>query len=156
MKICDPIPQSSACQAFTLVEVLIALLLMAVVLAGVFYSYVQADRFAEWSSMSLAAQSYAAQGLEQARSAQWDSESISTNGDELPPTNSPTTPVFTETDTLDVPQTGAPLWATNNIYVTTNQASPPLRELKSVVTWTFPLTNKKFTNVAVTLRAPDE
>lgn len=140
---------------FTLVEVLIAFGLMAMVLSGVFYSYVQADRYAEWSAMSLAAQSYASQGLERARSAQWDTEAV-TNGDDLPPTNSPTTPVFTEIDTNDVPQNGAPLLVTNYIYVTTNQASPPLREIKSSVVWSFPLTKKRYTNTVVTLRAPDE
>lgn len=140
---------------FTLVEVLMAFALMAMILSGVFYSYVQANRYAEQSSMSLAAQSYAAQGLERARSAQWDSLSIS-GEDELPPTNSPTTPVFTEVDTNDVPQNGAPLLVTNYIYVITNQVSPQLRELKSTVVWTFPLTRTQFTNTVVTLRAPDE
>jgi len=141
--------------AFTLVEVLMAFALMALILSWVFYSYVQANHFAEWSSMSQAAQSYAMQGLERARSAQWDSQAT-TNGDELPPTNSPSTPVFTEVDTNDVPQNGAPLLVTNFIYVTTNQPSPPLREIRSVVVWTFPLTKKVFTNSVVTLRAPDE
>lgn len=132
-----------------------AFAIMTLVLSWVFYSYLQANHFAEWSSMSQAAQSYAMQGLERARSAQWDTQS-STNGDALPPTNNPSTPVFTEVDTNDVPQNGAPLLVTNYIYVTTNQPSPPLREIKSVVVWSFPLTKKVFTNSVVTLRAPDE
>lgn len=140
---------------FTLVEVMIAFAIMALIFSGVYCSYVQANRFAEWSSMSLAAQSYASQGLERARAAQWDTQAA-TNGDELPPTNNPSVPVLTEIDTNDVPQTGAPLLITNYIYVTTNQPSPPLREIKSVVVWTFPYTKKQFTNIAVTLRAPDE
>lgn len=152
-RIVPSVAQSSS--GFTLVEVLIAFGLMAMILSGVFYSYVQADRYAEWSSMSLAAQSYAAQGLERARSAQWDTQAA-TNGDDLPPTNNPNTPVFTEVDTNDVPQNGAPLLVTNYIYVTTNQAAPPLREIKSSVVWSFPLTKKQFTNTVVTLRAPDE
>lgn len=104
--------------------------------------------------MSLAAQSYAAEGLERARSAQWDSQAI-TNGDDLPATNA-STPVFTEVDTNDVPQNGRALLVTNYIYVTTNIISPQLREIKSSVVWTFPLTKKQFTNTVVTLRAPDE
>lgn len=155
MKICANIGRTKWPQAFTLVEVMMAFGLMALVLSWVFYAYVQSNHFAEWSSMSGAAQSYAMQGLERARSAQWDSQAA-TNGDELPPTNNPTTPVFTEVDTNDVPQNGAPLLVTNYIYVTTNQISPPLREIKSVVIWTFPLTKRVFTNTVVTLRAPDE
>ena len=58
--------------AFTLVEVLISIVLLAMVMAGVIYGYAQTNRIAEWSSMSLAAQSYALQGLEQVRSAKWD------------------------------------------------------------------------------------
>jgi type II secretory pathway pseudopilin PulG len=142
-------------EAFTLVEVMVAFALIALVMSWVCYTYVQANRFAEWSSMSQAAQSYAMQGLERARAAQWDSQAV-TNGDDLPPTNNPSTPVFTEVDTNDVPQSGTPLLVTNYIYVTTNQPSPPLREIKSIVVWTFPLTGKIFTNTVVTLRAPDE
>jgi type II secretory pathway pseudopilin PulG len=141
-------------KAFTLMEVLIALGLMVMILAGLIYSYSQADSIAEWTSMSLAAQSYASQGLERARSAQWDTEA-ETNGDQLPATNSSSPVLPPQLGTLDVPQTGAPIAVTNYIYETTNQASPPLRELKSVVVWTFPRTGKLYTNVVVTLRAPD-
>jgi type II secretory pathway pseudopilin PulG len=150
-----------ALEAFTLVEVVIAFAIMVTALSGVFYAYVQANRFAELSSMSLAAQSYAAQGLERARAAQWNYEAFPyTNGpgtgDELPPGTNASTYSFYETNTLDVPQTGAPFYITNFIYVTTNQYYPPLREIRSVVTWTFPLTKKVFTNSLVTFRAPDE
>jgi len=141
-------------KAFTLVEVLMAFTLMVVVLTGVFYAYAQANRLAQFSAMSLAAQSAASQGLEYARSAQWDMEAP-TNGDQLPATNR-TTPVLTDTNTLDVPQTGNFITITNYVYETTNEDNPPLRELRSVVVWTFPVTRKVFTNVAVTLRAPDE
>ena len=145
----------STSRAFTLVEALIAFALMVMVLSGVFYAYAQADRVAQWSAMSLAAQSCAAQGLEAARSAQWDTQ-VDTNGDQLPATNSSTPALPPQVSSLDVPQTGAPIMVTNYIYETTNQASPPLREIKSVVVWTFPLTGKQFSNTVVTLRAPDE
>ena len=140
--------------AFTLVEVLIAFALMVLVLTGVFFSYSQANRVAEFSSMSLAAQSYASQGIERLRSFQWDTQAV-TNGIALPPTNS-TTSVWTTNDLLDVPQSGTFLTLTNYNYEFTNESSPPLWELKSVVVWTFPLTHKVYTNIVVTLRAPDE
>jgi type II secretory pathway pseudopilin PulG len=141
--------------AFTLVEVLMAFGIMVMVLTGVFYAYSQANRMAQFSSMSLAAQSFASQGLERARSAQWDSQAP-TNGDQLPPTNSNIPVLPPITDILDVPQSGTGLPVTNYIYETTNEASPPLWELRSVVVWNFPLTQKSYTNIAVTLRAPDE
>jgi type II secretory pathway pseudopilin PulG len=146
---------SLASKAFTLVEVLMAFGLMVMVLTGVFYAYSQANRLAQFSAMSLAAQSFASEGLERVRSAQWDSQAP-TNGVQLPATNA-TTPILPPiTGTLDVPQNGNPLPVTNYVYETTNQASPPLWELKSVAVWTFPLTRKSCTNIVVTLRAPDE
>ena len=47
------------CTGFTLVETLIAFLVFGMVISGVLYGYVQINRMAEWSSMSLAAQSAA-------------------------------------------------------------------------------------------------
>jgi len=70
--------------AFTLVEILMAFVILALVLSGLLYGYVQANRMAEWTSMSLAAQSAASQGLEQQRSGQWNSL-------QWPPTNGPGT-----------------------------------------------------------------
>lgn len=137
-----------------------AFALMVTVLTGVFFTYSQANRVAEYSSMSMAAQSYASQGIERARSFQWDTQAV-TNGDQLPATNA-NVPVLTwpsatqPADTMDVPQTGNVLYVTNYVYETTNLANPPLRELKSVVVWTFPLTGKLYTNTVVTLRAPDQ
>jgi type II secretory pathway pseudopilin PulG len=156
LKIITKTASGRANTAFTLVEVLIAFALMVLVLTGVFYSYAEANRVAEFSEMSLAAQSYAAQGLERLRSFQWDDEAV-TNGIALPATNSATAQIMAPlTDFLDVPQSGALLYCTNYTYEFTNEASPPLWELKSVVVWKFPLTGKMYTNIDVTLRAPDE
>src|SRR5208282_3204888 len=63
-----------ACGAFTLIEVLIGFFIFGLVTSGMIYGYVQANRIAEWSSQSLAANSYASQGMEQMRSAQWSAE----------------------------------------------------------------------------------
>jgi hypothetical protein len=118
--------------------------------------------------MSLAAQSYASQGLEQARSAEWDYVRWpNTNygpgtADELgfPPsmgyTNLP--PVV---DTLDVPTTGAPIPITNfvtitDVLVSLNPANPPLRQIRSDCVWTYPLSGQVCTNTAISLRAPDQ
>jgi len=52
---------------FTIVEVVIAVLISTIVFATVIYAYVGANDRAEWSAYSLAAQSLAMQGIEQAR-----------------------------------------------------------------------------------------
>jgi prepilin-type N-terminal cleavage/methylation domain-containing protein len=146
------------CAAFTLAEVLIAMVILAMVMAGLIYGYAQVNRIAEWSSMSLAAQSMASQGMEQARAAQWNAEAFPyTNGpgttDELPPTN------YTLSGSnyaMDVPATGTPFYATNIITISTVQSNPPLRMIRSDCSWTFPLTGKIFTNTVVTYRGPDQ
>ena len=145
---------------FSLIEVLIAFLIFAMTISGLIYGYVQANRMAEWSSMSLAAQSFAQQGMEQMRSAQWNSQIYPpTNGpgtqDELPMVNG----VYqtNEVNTLDVPTTGALIPVTNFITVTTvtNSSHTLLRLIRSDVVWTMPLDGKICTNTAITLRAPD-
>src|SRR5208282_1411553 len=65
-------PKNSTRLGFTLVEVLVAFFVFGLVVSGLIFGYVQVNRLAEFSSMSLAAQSYASQGMEQAKSAQWD------------------------------------------------------------------------------------
>ena len=151
--------------AFTLVEVLISIVILALVFAGIIYGYVQANRFAEWSSMSLAAQSLASQGMEQARAAQWNSQEwpLPTNScptDQLWVSNyvgaTWTTTLTGSNYAMDIPSTGAPFYATNVITITTVQITPPLRMIRSDCIWKFPGTGKVFTNTDVTYRAPDQ
>ena len=145
-----------ACDAFTLIEVLIGFTIFGLVISGMIYGYVQANRLAEWSSQSLGAQSYALQGLEQARAAKWDTQVWPQNvgpgtGDWLGVTNLPP-----QLDTNDVPQNGAPLLLTNNVYITCISSNPPLRQIRSDVVWSFRLTGTLYTNTVITLRAPDQ
>ena len=147
--------------AFTMIEVLISAAIMAMIAAGVVYGYAQANRFAEWSSMSLAAQSYALQGLEQVRSAKWDfwTYPITDYMPVVPPnvvgaiTNFPP-----QSDIMDVPLTGSQLtncYVTNYISLKQISLSPQLREVTSKCVWTFPRTGQRFTNTVITYRAPD-
>jgi prepilin-type N-terminal cleavage/methylation domain-containing protein len=147
--------------AFTLVEVLVALSIFGFVSTGIIWGYVQANRLAEWSSMSLGAQSYALQGIEQARSAKWDTAAynevtadflpVATSGPSVGTTN------YTQIDTNDVPHSGAPLLLTNIITITDRlTGGPDLREIRSDVIWRFPLTGKLYTNTVITFRAPDQ
>ena len=150
-----------AANAFTLVEVMIGFWIFGMVTAGMIYGYVEANRIAEWSSQSLAAMSYASQGMEQMRSAQWCAEEFSTASGQG------TTDVLgnnyqtNQVDTLDIPTTGDPIYVTNYMTATrvTNSDgtfNPPLKLLVSQVVWSFRLTGQLFTNTIVTLRAPDQ
>ena len=146
----------NAVSAFTLIEVMIGFWIFGMVTAGMIYGYVQANRKAEWSSQSLAAMSYASQGMEQLRSAQWCAEEFSTASGQG------TTDVLgayfqtNQVDTLDIPISGAPISVTNTMTATQLSTNPPLKLLVSQVVWTFQLTGQLFTNTIVTLRAPDQ
>src|SRR5476651_220014 len=148
--------QTGGCKrsaAFTLAEVLISVVVLALVVAGILSGYVQANRMAEWSSMSLASQ-----GLEQARGAQWNSQAYPAgSGDDLP---SPQNYILSGTSdyALDVPSTGSPFYATNYVLITnvTTSSGAPLRMIRSDCVWKFPTTGRYFTNTMVTYRAPDQ
>ncbi len=145
-----------ACAAFTLIEVMIGFLIFGLVTAGMIYGYVEANRMAEWSSQSLAAMSYASQGMEQMRSAQWSAEEFSTGSGQG--TTDVLGPAFStnQVDTLDIPTSGASISVTNYMTATQVSTNPPLKLLVSQVVWTFRLTGRLFTNTMVTQRAPDQ
>ncbi|MGH7942551.1 MAG: type II secretion system protein [Limisphaerales bacterium] len=158
--------------AFTLVEVLVSIVIMALVMAGVCYGYAQANRVATFCSMQQAAESFALRGLEAARAAKfnpWNPGAVTNiSADpgsqmELPPTNGAAALIFT--NLLDVPIKGNPLtdytyYGTNYIYVTwypsNQEVEPPIELIRSVAVWTFPLTGKRYSNTVVTLRGPDQ
>jgi len=141
-----------AANAFTLIEVMIGFFIFGLVISGMIYGYVEANRIAEWSSQSMAAMSYASQGMEQMRSAQWNAEESGEVNNDVLGTNYSAFQV----DTLDIPTTGAPIYVTNYMTSTNVSTYPPLKLLVSKVVWTFRLTGKLFTNTIVTLRAPDQ
>jgi type II secretory pathway pseudopilin PulG len=137
---------------FTLAEVVVAIAVATLSFGGVIYGYLLTADRAAWSANSLAAQSLAMQGIEQARSAKWDPKAWPAV-DELGVTN------YTQVDTLDVPRSGQPILATNYIRVTFVSQDPPLRQLRADCVWI--LVNGKrsrgpFTNTAITLRTADQ
>lgn len=149
----------TVCVAMTLVEVLISIIVLVTIMGGIIMGYVQANRMAEFSSMSLAAQSTALQGIEQAIAARWDGQSLSTNtgpgtDDELGCTNN-WIPVGS-TNVLDIPVSGAEIPVTNYVTISQISTSPKLRQIRSDAVWTFPYTGIVYTNTVVTLRAPDQ
>ena len=139
-------------EGFTLVEVVVSLAIATLLFSGVIFGYALATDRAEWSSYSLAAQSLAMQGMEQARAAKWDPKAWPAV-DDLGVTN------YTEIDTLDVPVSGNAVYATNYISISQVSADPPVRQLRADCVWNF-ISGKRsrgpFTNTAVTLRTADQ
>ncbi len=146
----------------TLPEILISIIILAAVMGGIIMGYVQANRKAEFSSMSLAAQSTALQGIEQAIAARWDSQNTTdTNiayghADELGVTTN-WIPTGTNYNVLDIPVSGAAIPVTNYVTITwVSSTRPYLRQIRSDAVWTFPFTGTTYTNTVITLRAPDQ
>jgi len=148
--------------AFTLIETLVSMVILVLVLAGLMEGYTQANWTAEWCSMSLAAQSYADQGAEQARAADWRPRDWPvTFGyetmDEL--TNGTT---IVRVDFMDIPTKGTPtsanfqFWVTNYISITNMSVNPALRRIRSDAVWTFPWNGKLCTNTIILMRASDQ
>jgi type II secretory pathway pseudopilin PulG len=150
-----------ATNAFTLIEILISFVILALVMSGLMYGYVQANRIAEWSSMSLAAQSYASQGAEQLRAADWRPRDGTNQG---PNTAWETWPGYKRTNIgiLDVPIKGSPdstnfaFFVTNIVTVTEPSTVPPLLEIRSDAYWTFSFNGQQYDNVVILQRAPDQ
>ncbi len=138
---------------FTLAEVVISMAIGGLVFGGILKGYVQVTDRAEWSSYSLAAQSLAMQGVEQARSAKWDPLAWPAI-DQLGTTN------YQIIEQLDVPISGTPVLATNYISIINVSTTPPLRQLQTDCVWCLPARGASirgpFTNTVITLRGADQ
>ena len=137
---------------FTLAEVVVAIAVATLSFGGVIYGYVLTSDRAQWSAYSLAAQSLAMQGIEQARAAKWDPKAWP-GVDELGVTN------YTQVDLLDVPVSGRAVQATNYISVTLVSQDPPLRQLRADCVWRLfngRRSRGPFTNTVITLRTADQ
>ena len=150
---------------FTLIELLVAFAIFSLISGGVIYGYVQANRMSEWAGLSLAAQSYASQGAEQVRAADWrprDYPQSTGYGSPDEVTNGSSWVNCGANYIFDVPIKGDPsssdfaFFVTNYVSVTSISANPPLRQIRSDVVWTFYLTGAKYTNTVILLRAPDQ
>jgi len=136
---------------FTLVEVVVSIAILAMVMAGMIYGYIQTNQRAEWSSMSLAAQSLASSAVAQAIAAKWDTRSNIPGtgfgtGDELPPTN------YTRVNAIYTPGTGTPVSVNTTVAITTVSLNPPVRQIRADCKWQFKYTGNWFSNSVVTWR----
>lgn len=153
--------------AFTLVEVVIALAISAILFGGIILGNTFACRRAEWAGYSLAAQSLAVQQVEQARAAVWyPSLNEVTNLNLIGWTYNSGTRVGTgqSVSILDIPIAG-----TNNIVYATNFVTIRMISLNNTVTppvyvqmvqvdtvWLFKVGKSQlFTNTVATYIAPD-
>ena len=145
--------KSKSVSGFTLPEVCMGIFISTLGFGGIMMGYVLSTDRAEWSSYSLAAQSLAVQGVEQARSAKWDPLAWPPV-DELGVTN------YTHLEVLDLPVAGTPRYATCTVAVVDVSVAPPLREIRSSVVWSVPWRKSAlcgpFTNSIITLRAADQ
>jgi type II secretory pathway pseudopilin PulG len=140
---------SHAQDAFTIAEVLIAMAISFLTMAGIIYGYLGTAKRAEWNGYSLAAQSLAQQRLEQARSCKWDPEA-SPVIDQLVAANFPM-----DINILDIPVSGTNVVrATNFTTITLITADPPLKCIRVDCVWSF-MGQRNFTNTVVTYRSPD-
>ena len=148
----------AALAAFTLIEIMVALGIFMLVTGGIIYGYLQSNRFAEWSTVSLAAQSCAAQGVEQVRAATWSASATGTGlgtGNEIP-----TNITYYQTSAMQIPISGQIFYVTNWISVSNLQNSTTIpysvRQIRADCVWQFPLTGTWFSNTVITERAPDQ
>lgn len=140
---------------FTLVEVVLAIGIIALVFGGILAAHVLSARRAEWTGYSLAAQALAIQQLEQARSAKWDVL-------DTPVINEITNLPSLTWSTLDLPIAGTnEIRATNYITVSTVviSSNPPASVQMVQVSTVWPFTKgsktKLFTNTVANYFAPD-
>ena len=157
----------SGVSAFTLMEVVIAMVIIATVLGAMTVAYTQATRRAQWTGYQLAAQALAVQSIEQARSAVWD-QSLKLNQITNLNLSGTTFPAGGMQGynwaNLDLPISGSNyIRATNYITVSmlylNGTTNPPVQVqmIKVQTVWPFfwGNTNRYYTNSIATYCAPD-
>ena len=152
MKITGNIASTSSKRrsAFTLAEVCVSAAISASVVGAIIYGYIMASTRADWSAMSLAAESLSLQGMEQMRACKYDPKAA-TPVDQLITNNFPM-----QTNILDLPISGTNVvWATNFYLITTPASMPNVKCLRVDCVWRWPMRGVLFTNTIVTYRGPD-
>ena len=154
---------------FTLIEVVIATAIVALVFGGVITAYIQSGMRVQWSGYSLAAQSLATQVLEQAKSAVWDpAQAVPvnnlTNLNLVGASYNSSTRTYTgySTGVLDVPYSGtnfilATNYVTVQFLIVGGATNVQMQFVRVDTVWPFQLRklNLFFTNTACTMVAPD-
>jgi prepilin-type N-terminal cleavage/methylation domain-containing protein len=133
----------------TLVEVVVALAISGLTVAGIVSGYVFCANSAERSALTLAANARAMERLEETRSAQWDPSSWPPV-DQLVTTNFPDRVVV-----LDLSGSGVgTTYATNITQISQLAINPPLKRIHVDCIWSLK-GSQLVTNSVESCRAPD-
>ena len=170
------LPNPGVKRGFTLVEVTLSLVIIALVFGGIINAYISASYRAEWTGYSLAAQAAAIQTLEQARSATWDTatkvdeiwgmvQNVSTMGNHDYASNTTTHVLSASINrTLDLPSQTNSTTATvsTTVTVSAKQVALPgshgnMYVIQVDAKWPFQWKNSTnyYVNTLVTYMAPD-
>lgn len=137
-------------QAVTLVETLVAMMVVAVTIAATVNGYILAANRAEWSAQSLAAHSLAIQRMEQIRSATWNMTG------EFPVDNVTEANFPDSKSLLDMPISGSnTVTAVTYTRISTVSTNPALKMIRVDCVWPY-RERGFFTNTLITYRAPEQ
>jgi type II secretory pathway pseudopilin PulG len=135
---------------FTLAETLVSIMIMGLVFSGVLLAYTRASQRAEWSGLSLAAESLCVRQMEQFRAVLWDTQSIPVLDNT---TNIPTSNVMI----LDIPISGSNVVYATNTFTVQSFTNPGPSYYKMITAKTvWALNGIVYTNTLVDYRAPDQ
>jgi type II secretory pathway pseudopilin PulG len=145
----QPAQRVNDAQAFTLIEVVVAMLVATLVMAGMFKGYTMASRRAQFTSYSLAASATAMKQMERIVASQWVISGLAITNIFNP------TLTTVETNALCMPSNGTNLvYATNFATVTQLSVNPPYLMVRVDCVWNF-MGLGVFTNTLAVLRGPD-
>ena len=134
----------------TLIEVVVAMAITGLAVAGILTGYTYCTTSAEKGALTLAASARAMERLEETRSAKWDT-SIWPPVDQVVATNFPDKVV-----SLDLTGSGvATTPATLQTAITQISTNPPLKRIRVDCIWKFK-SGLAVTNTIETCRAPDQ
>jgi prepilin-type N-terminal cleavage/methylation domain-containing protein len=137
-------------RGFTLAETLVSIMIMGLVFSAVLVAYTRGSQWAEWSGLSLAAESLCVREMEQVRAVKWDTQSVPIYDDTV---NVPTS----NTMILDIPISGSNVvYATNTLAVSSFTQSGPSYFKMVIATTTWAWNGVVFSNTLVDYRAPDQ
>ena len=145
----QPVQKMNNANAFTLIEVAVAMAIAALVMAGMFEGYTVASRRAQFTSYSLAASATAMKQMERIVAAQWV-----VSGESVTNIFNPALRTV-QTNALCLPSNGTNLvYATNFATVTQLSSNPPYLMVRVDCVWNF-MGMGVFTNTLAVLRGPD-
>lgn len=138
------------CSGGGLIEVIMSVAISSLSVGGILQGYIMSSQRVEWLACSQAANSMAAQRIEQVRAAKWDLLAYPAI-DEVVSTNFPSAVA-----PFDMPSVGNnQVYGTNVVTITTVSVNPPMKMISVECTWRA-FNRGLFTNVITVYRSPDQ